>query len=102
MVRGFCPRDSDKYFPLLRYSSVFKAFDLPQTKEGIECGLSDPWLCTSSGPHEFKRASEETFQTSNGVVELYNFGHSDTSLLVAVMREGAEGALTLCERPEQK
>ena len=101
MVRGFCPRDSDKCFPLLRYSSVIKAFDLLQTKEGIERALSDPWMCTSSGPHEFKRASKEIFQTSNGAVGLYNFGHSDTCLLVAVLTDGAGGAWTPCVRPEQ-
>lgn len=100
MVRVFCPRDSDKYFPSLRYSCVIKAFNLLQTKEGIECGLSDPWVCTSLGPHEFKRASEEIFQTSNGGVGLYNFSHSDTCLPVAVVRDGAEGALTPCVRPE--
>lgn len=100
-AEGILPTGSDKYFPLLHYSSLIKAFDLLQTKEGIERGLSDPCVCTSSGPHEFKRASEEIFWTSNGVVGLYNVGHSDTCLLVAVIRDCAAGALAPCVRPEQ-
>lgn len=78
MVRGFCPRDSDKDFPLLHYGSVIKASDPLQSKEGIELGLSDPWVCTSSAPHAFKGASKEIFQMSSDAVGLYDFGHSGT------------------------
>lgn len=81
---------------------MIKASDPLQSKEGIELGLSDPWVCTSSAPHAFKGASEEIFQMSSDAVGLYDFGHSGTWLLVAAVKDGAEGALTPRVRPEQK
>lgn len=89
-----------QYFPLLRYSSVIKAFDLLQTKEGIECGLSDGGCAPARGLMNFKGLQRRSFR--HLVVQLgFTTLATDTCLLVAVVTDGAEGAWTPCARLEQ-